>query len=285
MTGMAEDAPQPVRLNPSTRVPLYQQIFVILRNRIASGALAPGQKIMGEAELCAEFAVSRITARRALNELADQGFVVRERGRGTRVVEHDRPPSMIASLDGLLENIGHIGRTTSVDVLDFGYVPASPDVAHALELAKGARVQRAVRVRSLGAERMSYLVTYVPEHIGSLIEGKDMSETPLLILLEEAGVAVSSARQKISATIADAEVAAALQIPAGAPLIDVLRVVRDADARPVELIRVLYRPELYHYEVSMTRVEDDRGRTWSADGTPDAAGQETFRRDPRSPMT
>lgn len=268
MTGNGSGA---VRLDRSTRLPLYQQIFVILRNRIETGSLAPGERVSGETELCEEFGVSRITARRALNELAEQGFVVRERGRGTRVVPHPRPQALTASFDGLLENVGRIGRATSVEVRDFGYVPARAEVAEALELEAGETVQRAVRVRRLNEDPMSYLVTYVPEHVGRRIEGADMSDTPLLILLEQAGVAVASARQRISASLADAEVAAALDVPAGAPLLDVRRIVYDDSDRPVELIRVLYRPEFYHFDMSMRRVEVERGRRWSAEPPPDPA--------------
>ena len=79
------------RIDMQGRVPLYHQIFLTLKNRIYSGMLGPGDPVPGEQELCGEFGVSRITAKRALNELADAGLVVRERGRGTRVVPH--PPA------------------------------------------------------------------------------------------------------------------------------------------------------------------------------------------------
>jgi GntR family transcriptional regulator len=126
-------------------------------------------------------------------------------------------------------------------------------------------VQRAVRVRALGGAPMSYLVTIVPEDIGRRIEGKDLSQTPLLLLLEDAGVPVASATQTISATVADAEVARALSVAAGSPLIEVNRLVRDETDRPVEMIRVLYRPELYRFEISMRRVTAEAGRTWQSD--------------------
>lgn len=253
-------------LDTASGVPLYRQIVVILTSRMNAGALRPGDAVPGEAAICAEFGVSRITARRALNELAAMGRVVRERGRGTRVVPFEAAPAaMTASLDGLLENVGHMGRTTTVQVLDFRYLPATAEVAQTLQIAEGASVQRAVRVRALAGAPMSYLVTVVPEDIGRRVEGKDLSQTPLLLLLEEAGVAVASATQTISATVADAEVARALSVPAGAPLIEVNRLVRDDDDRPVEMIRVLYRPELYRFEISMRRVTAGSGRTWEAD--------------------
>jgi len=256
-------------------VPLYHQIFVLLRNRIYSGEISPGALIPGEQDLCNEFGVSRITAKRALNELADAGLVVRERGKGTRVVKRPPPPAVTASIEGWLENISLMGIATEARVLEFGYVLASDDIAHALEMQAGQDVQRAVRVRMLDGKPMSYLVTYVPSDIGRQYDREDLNTRPLLHLLERAGVEVASARQTISATVADAQIASALSVHAGAPLIEVRRVVRDANERPVEYLRVLYRPDLYRFEMSMRRVRGNEGMRWAAtSSSPIPAGEE-----------
>jgi len=252
-----------VRLDPNARVPLYHQIFLILRNRIYGGDVQPGELVPGEQDLAAEFNVSRITAKRALNELADAGLVVRERGRGTRVTHRPPAPAVTSSIEGWLENASLMGVATSARVLEFGYVAASEDIAHALEIEAGMEVQHAVRVRSLDGEPMSYLVTYVPADIGQQFDREDLDTTPLLLLLELAGVKVASARQTISATIADSEVASALSVHAGVPLIEVRRVVRDSSGRPVEYIRVLYRPDVYRFEMSMNRVREREGMRWA----------------------
>ncbi|WP_422368509.1 GntR family transcriptional regulator [Pelagibius sp.] len=260
-------------LDAESRVPLYHQIFVILRNRIYGGEIAPGDLVPGEQDLCREFGVSRITAKRALNEMADAGLVVRERGRGTRVIKRPPAPAVTASIEGWLENISLMGLATEAQVLDFGYVAANEDIAAALELDRGAEVQRAVRVRSLDGQPMSFLVTYVPADVGRHYDRDDLNTKPLLHLLERAGVDVTSARQTISATVADAEVAGALSVHAGAPLIEVRRVVRDAAERPVEYIRVLYRPDLYRFEMSMQRVREDEGMRWATlESPPTGAG-------------
>ena len=250
------------RLDPSSRVPLYHQLFVILRNRIYAGKVAGGA-IPGEQDLCTQFGISRITAKRALNELARAGLVIRERGRGTRVVDRPPPPTVSASIEGWLENISLMGIATEARVLEFTYVPADADVAAALAVQPGTPVQRAVRVRLQEGEPLSYLVTHVPEDIGQQYDRADLSSRPLLHLLERAGVAVSSASQTISATIAEPAVAEALAIHAGSPLIDVRRIVRDEAGRPVEFIRALYRPDLYRLEMSMRRVPAKEGMRWT----------------------
>lgn len=252
------------RLDRSPGMPLYQQIFMILKARIGAGELNPGDLLPGEHELCAELGVSRITVKRALNDLADAGLVVRERGRGTRVAHAPDYQIVNATLEGWLENVSAMGRDTSVTVLDFGYLPATGEIAAALSVAPGTPVQRAVRVRRLKGRPMSHLVTHVPEEIGRQYRREDLGNRPLLKLLERAGITVASASQTISATLADPDVAAALEVPAGSPLIEVRRVVHDSGERAVEMIRALYRPDVYRFAMTMRRVEGAAGMTWSS---------------------
>lgn len=236
-------------LGRGSGMPLYQQIVALLTNRIRSGAILPGEYLPGENGLCAEYGVSRITAKRAMNELAQAGLVARERGKGTLVLANRLAPVFSASIDGWRENVSMMGRSTSVRVLEFSYVPASGEVASALEIEKCDTVQRAVRVRSLSGEPFSYLVTYVPEDIGRCYRRKDLGNNPLHTLLERGGVNIAAAHQTLTATLADTPVAGILNIPVGSPLIEVERVVRDDGGRPVQFIRILYRPDLYRFEL------------------------------------
>ena len=246
----------------AVRAPLYHQIFVIFRDKIVSGELAVGDVLPSEQEIARAHGVSRITAKRAMDELAAAGMVVRERGRGTTVCARPSPPPMRASVEGWLENVSLMGLTTEARVLTFGYVPASEEVAAALKLEVGTAVQRAVRVRWLDGETMSYLTTFVPEEIGRSFTRADLDSQPLLTLLERCGVVVDSAKQIITATVADTIVAAALGVHVGAALLEVRRIVYDQKSRPVEYIRVLYRPERYHFEMLLTRVQGRESNSW-----------------------
>lgn len=243
--------------------PLYHQVYLVLRNKILSGELAFGSKLLGEQETSELFGVSRITAKRALNELADDGLVKRERGRGTRVIFSAPAPPVRASVEGLLENLLAMGLETQVRLLDFGYVHAGAEVAQALRCGDRDTVQRAVRVRCLEREPFSYLTTYVPEHIGRSYGRGDLASRPLLSLLERGGVVVGRAEQTIGATLADIKVSAALGLELGSPLLSIQRVVYDQVEAPVEFIKALYRPDRYQYRMELLRVGDERARSWS----------------------
>jgi len=95
-------------------MPLYHQVYLILRNKILTGEYGFGALLPSEQETSETFGVSRITAKRALNDLAGDGLVLRERGRGTKVVFHAPTPPVKANVEGLLENLLAMGLETEV---------------------------------------------------------------------------------------------------------------------------------------------------------------------------
>lgn len=257
------DAPGRLGVNGRLPTPLYHQIYLILRNQIVGGAFPSGSLLPSEQDLTQDYGVSRITAKRALNELAAEGLVSRERGRGT-VATYEPPQAPISSsVEGLIENLLQMGLRTEVTLLSFDYRAAGDEIARALGVPSDEEVQCAVRVRSLDGEPFSHLTTYVPADIGKSFTQDDMSQIPLLQLLERCGVVVSSARQTITATLADPEIAPCLNVDVGAALLRISRIVYDQEGRAVEYITGLYRPDRYQYDMNLARVEGATAREWS----------------------
>lgn len=244
--------------------PLYHQIYALLREQILDGVYADNELVPTEQELTERFGVSRITAKRALDELASEGLVVRRRGKGTTVASRVAVPAVSANISGLLENLLMMGLKTKVDIIDFGYVSATNDVCRALDIPDGTEVQRAVRVRSLDGAPLSYTTSYVPAALGRTYGRKDLAARPLLELLERAGVLIGSADQSIGAVLADARVAPRLGVRVGSPLLSVTRTVFDQHGRPVEYIAILYRPDRYQYRMKLARVQGAATKLWSA---------------------
>lgn len=243
--------------------PLYHQIYVLLREQIISGAYPAHAALPTEHELMRRFRVSRVTAKRALDELAAEGLVERRRGRGTRVVEALRPAPVSGNISGLLENLLMVGLKTKIEIVDFDYVAAAPEVAKALAVVPGTEVQRSVRVRSRAGVPLSFTTSYVPASLGRTYGRKQLARQPLLALLEQAGVLIGSADQTISATLADTVVAPRLKVRVGSALLSVTRTVSDQDGRPVEYINILYRPDRYQYRMKLARVQGAATKLWS----------------------
>ncbi|MCB1461604.1 MAG: GntR family transcriptional regulator [Nitratireductor sp.] len=248
--------------------PLHHQVYVVLKQQIEEGQYAGDKPIPSEHELSQVFNVSRITIRRAMDRLKQEGFVSRTRGRGTFARTPPQPQAISANLRGIFENLVAMGLRTRAKLIEFGYVPAPPLVAEKLKLKPGATVQRAVRVRYHENVPFSHLTTYLPEDIGKQCDEQELSETPLLLLMERAGIKVTSADQSVSAKLADTMVAPLLEIETGSPLLWVKRTVSDQSDRPVEYLHALYRPDIYEYQMSMSRVNGENAVLWS----PDKAG-------------
>jgi GntR family transcriptional regulator len=237
-----------------------KQVYLVLRDRILSGAIAFGAKLPTENELASVHGVSRVTVRRALGELSRERLIERRRSAGTRVVYRPVLAPTTADISGMLASLADMGRRTTVKLLSFDNVAAEGAAAHALGVSSDQMLQRSVRVRSVDGEPFSYLTTFVPESVSLTFTRQELASRPLLDLLERAGVKVERARQRISAALAAPDVAAALKVRTGTPLIELIRVVYDQTGRGVEHLHALYRPDRYAFEIDLVR---SGRRQWS----------------------
>jgi GntR family transcriptional regulator len=240
-----------------------RQVYLVLRDRIVSGALGFGSRLPNENDLALTHGVSRVTVRRALSELQRERLIERRRSAGTRVVHRANSSRISADISGVLANLAEMGRRTSVRLLSFGYVPASGPAAEALGAVGHELLQRSVRVRSVDGLPFSYLLAHVPERIGASFTSKELAGRPLLELLERSGVKVERATQRISASLAAPDVARALRVKTGSPLIELVRTVYDRHGCGVEHLYALYRPDRYGFEFDLVRSGGTRSRGWS----------------------
>jgi len=243
-----------------------RRLYLFLLDQINSGLLGPGARLPSEPALAVEHKISRVTVRRALDQLRSEGLVQRQPGIGTFVRDRPIVQPMKANLVDMLTHLVEMGRDTAVRLLSFSYVEPPIDVATALHLAPGEQTQRSVRVRSSEDGPFSYLTTYVPKEIGSRYSEVDLAATPLLKLLEQSGVVVEEAVQTITATLADPEVARELDVGIGSPLISLTRVIYSRSGEGVEYLHGLYRPDRYSLHINLVHTRDGREQVWKAHG-------------------
>ena len=255
----------PTLFDRSVPTPLYHQLYMALRQKILSGQLASEASFMGEQELSARLGVSRITVKRALKELSDDGLITRQRGRGTFVAPGRVLPVVSGSFENLIESLHAMGAETAVRLVDVAETPADESVAERLRLQPGAPVQRAVRLRRLGGEPFSYLTTFVPLDISRRYSKEELASTPMLTLLERAGLAAQEAEQWITAIAAPPHIAAALGVNVGAPLLTIERVLRGPDGQPIQYMQGYYHPDRFRYHI-VQRSRSRRKRSLAATG-------------------
>jgi len=252
------------RANKSLPSPMYHQIFSFLRDRILDGSFAPGAIFPSESQIEKALEVSRITARRAIEELAARGLIIKTQGKQSIVALYRPSTQLVAGVEGMIENNRRMGDATSVELLAHEQVPASTEVATKLKVKHKAAVLWSVRVRHLNGVPFSYAVTHLPLFVSRQVKTEQMSTRPLIDLLEAAGIVIARAEQVISAVQATPEVARALHVEPGAALLSSERIVYDRFERPVELICVQYRPDLYQYGVELKRTTSAEGNQWAS---------------------
>lgn len=243
---------------PLTSLPRFQQVRLILRERIRGGHYPAGLPLPGERQLAEEFGVARVTVRSALARLQEEGLVMRLRGKGTVAAARNVPQAEAAVQTvrgGLLDNIVSVSMRTRVQVLEWKRMAAPAAVSAALALPAGAPVLKVVRVRKFKAQPISYTEVFVPDDLAAALDRHTLQDTPMLVALAQHGVEVVSAEQTLGAAVADLDVARIFRIAPGVPLLRVSRVASDANGRPVQFLVGLYHPERYTYQMRLTRAE------------------------------
>ncbi len=226
----------------------HARITADLRDRIRSGRLARGTAVASEAELAAEFGVSRGTVRQALAALRAEGLISGGRGRRSIVAR----PVLSQSFDQIVSFSAwarRAGRAPGARTLELARRPCPDAIADALGIAAGAPVFQYKRLRLLDGEpAMVELSTFI-EPVGRLLLDFDLDAESVYEQLGERGVALAEADQEISAVGAGPEMAELLAVPRRAPLLQVRRRVFDADGTPLELSRDSYRGDVFNVTV------------------------------------
>lgn len=240
-----------VTLNRISPVPLYHQLAAQLKDAIAAGVLPKGTFLGNELVLAEQWQVSRPTVRRAIQDLVDDGLLVRRRGVGTQVVNDQvRRPFTLTSL---YEDLVASGREPSTAVISIGRVKAPADVAESLGCKTGTRVVHVRRLRSAGSQPLAVMRNWLPVDIGGDLTLEALETQGLYALLRQRGIRPHYAVQRLGARAATDDEATLLGIKSGAPLVTMRRAMQDDTGRPVEVGDHVY--DAAHYSVEMSVVE------------------------------
>ncbi len=229
--------------------PLYQQIKQLVVASLEAGAWKPGEIIPSELELAARFRVSQGTVRKAIDELAAEHLLVRRQGKGTFVATHSEPRTVYRFLR-LQPDGGADEPYPESRLLECKRMRASAELARILDLKPGEGLVYVRRVLMFGGEATVLDDISLPGHVfKGLTPAKfhDYAGSMYQLFESEFGTRMIRADEKLRAVSAAADAAAALQVPAGTPLLCAERVSFTYGDRPVEFRRGLYRTDRHHY--------------------------------------
>lgn len=225
--------------------PRYVQLRRRLSDGVEQGILAPGSPLPPEREIASITEFSRVTVRKAIQTLADEGTIVQRQGSGSFISA--RPPRIeqrLSRLTSFSEDMARRGKAATVRWLERGLFMPSPEEVAALGLAPDASVARIARLRladgaPMAIERASLPVDVLPNPLEV--------ETSLYEVLERHGTRPVQAIQKLSAVNLHGPDADLLAVAPGAAGLRIERTSYLDGGRAVEFTRSLYRGDAYHF--------------------------------------
>lgn len=229
-------------LESGDSTPLYRQLHAVLRKAIENGVLHPGDTLPPERELATEYAVSRITLRKALGGLVGEGLLERRQGAGTFVSA--RVEKHFSTLSSFSEDMRARGRKVHSEWIERLETIASPEEVMALGLSPNSRVYRLRRIRYADNEPMALEYSVIPAFCLPVV---DVVRDSLYDALASEGCRPVRALQRLRAIGVDADSAALLQIRAGDAVLLIERRGFLADGRAAELTQSLYRGDRYDF--------------------------------------
>jgi GntR family transcriptional regulator len=219
--------------------PTYKRIQNVIRRRIETGKLMPGDVVDSERELAKMHKVSLMTARHALADLAREGIVERRRGAGTYVA----PPKIhFNKLMSYTEQMASRGLVAQSQIVSSGVLDDTPDIAARLSLSAASHLTMIERVRKAGDEPFALESCYLsaqefPGLIAALLERGSLFST----LENRYGVELAYADEEIDVTAADLKTAELLAVPRGSPLLRMRQLIYTNKGRAIIYVLGLYR--------------------------------------------
>jgi len=230
-------------------VPRYAQLADLLRQRVARGVWAEGQKLPSLDELIREFGVARVTVRQAVDLLAREGLLSPQRGRGTFVTGRPVQDRWLR-LETSLRALADVYRDDKPKLTLIEEAAATPTL-QPRDGTPAPRYHFMRRVHSRNGEAYCVISIYLDERVFRKAPRRFRRETVVPVLLELPGVRVVTARQTLAISTADVEVAGHLNIPVNAPVAEVRRVCNAADGTVLYLGEVTYRGDYIHFEMDL----------------------------------
>ena len=239
-----------IRIDKTSSIPIYRQIEDALRERIKSGRLRPYDLIPSENELSKILGVSPMTIRQAIGQLVNDGFVYRERGRGTFVAT-PRLDHPLTQMVGFSEDMQARGLNPSHVILEFKELAAPAKAASLLQIGEGDPVLYIKRTRHLDGHPVGLHETYLR---GVNVTRAELEQTGSLYrLLQLQGVLFEGGQDVIEAIGATDEMSRLLGVAPKEPLLQVTRVAYALDGTPIELVHAFYRSDFYRYRIALKR--------------------------------
>lgn len=236
-------------LQQDAPTPLYFRLYNLLKFAILDGTIDNGAKMPTEQQLAEIFSVGRITAKRAMDELAAEHLIERRRGKGSHVTYEYSPHPMKAPLIGMLQEIESMARHSDVKVLECKDRKPPSYVRDILEMDNDDKALHLMRVRSRDGQPFGYFDSWTTG-LTKPLKKLDFKKSPRFEIFSKQNLVISHVTQTIGAAAADEEMARLLETETGTPLTSMIRhsfAMLGGRERLVDYLHLCYHPERFQY--------------------------------------
>ncbi len=232
--------------------PLHERVRTSLAAAISSGSYRPGSKLPSERALSESLRVSRLTVRKAMNSLVEDGMVTHRDGRGWFVTS-SAISERANELLGFTAMAERRGFTPTSLVISSNRRPAEVGEAEALKIAPGSPVLEVERLRLLDGVPTAVHRVRVPLHRLPFLDDIDLGETSLHAAFEQRGVVPTEASYEVQVVVADEHLASLLEVRTGTGLLLMSGATVDQHREVIELGWVAYHPDRYRLQTTFRR--------------------------------
>jgi DNA-binding GntR family transcriptional regulator len=240
-------------IRPDYPEPVWLQTVAFINGEIADGALKPGMRLPPERQLCQQLGISRMTLRKALNQLVLDGVLNPSHGRGWYVARDRIAKDWSNRLESFSETAEWMGLPASSEVLRAEVTPARLDEAERLGVAPGAPLFHLDRIRLLSEVPIALDSTRISAEYAKDFLNEDFRTRSFYSAMASAGHEPLRADSTIEARAADAHVANHLQLEVGQPVLTIDQLVFGRSGRPLFTSRVQYSGERYRLRTVFSR--------------------------------
>ncbi len=240
-------------IDKNSPIPYYQQVADLLRREISERESHNEiYQLPSENELAERHGITRATVRHALDVLEQDGWIYREKGRGSfaavRRVEHE-----LTRLVSTTEDMRRRGWSLTTRVVSLEQIPAAPYVAHALEVPVNTLVYEVCRLRIVDDEPLSLQTAHLPLELCPQLEGNDLTSSLYRLLETRYGLRLWTGKEVLRARCAILHEAQLLQIRDNSPVMYMERVTYAANGLAVEYLEAVWRGDRYDFKVTLSR--------------------------------
>lgn len=241
-------------IDKNSPLPIYYQLEEEIRLVIKTGKLNPGELLPSEREYAERYNISRMTVRQAINNLASEGLLHRQKGRGTFISEKKFEQDL-QGLTSFSEDMRKRGLSPSNKIVSFQLIESTKRIAELLQLEIGEKVYEIKRIRFANELPIAVETIYTPKRLVGDMNQRNIEESFYHYIETKLSLKIAYGDQMIESALANEFEIDNLNVHDGDPVLLMKRIsyLSDDNATPLEYVKSTYRADKYKFKLQMRR--------------------------------